>query len=100
VNFLLGALLARACLYIVPNADIEIIEEHFRGKKDVSGTAVRIAEALGLDWGQHVNSIRVGGNVGKHEVCLACRTKRFESCMHPSTAVPLAKGRSMQQSGL
>ena len=53
---------------IVPNADIEIIEEHFRGKKDVSGTAVRIAEALGLDQDQHVNSIRVGGIVGKHEV--------------------------------
>jgi len=48
--------------------DIEIIEEHFRDKKDVSGTALRIAEDLGLDKKQHVSSIRVGGIIGKHEV--------------------------------
>ena len=53
---------------IAPNADIEIIEEHFRKKKDVSGTALRIAEELGLDKEQHINSVRVGGIVGKHEV--------------------------------
>ena len=51
-----------------PNADIEIIEEHFRDKQGVSGTALRIAEDLGLDVNNHVNSIRVGGIVGKHEV--------------------------------
>ena len=53
---------------IVPDADIEIIEEHFREKPDFSGTALRIAEDLGLDKEHHVNSIRVGGIVGKHEV--------------------------------
>jgi 4-hydroxy-tetrahydrodipicolinate reductase len=53
---------------ITPHADIEIIEEHFRDKNDVSGTALRIAEDLGLDRKMHVNSIRVGGIVGKHEV--------------------------------
>lgn len=66
INFLLVAsqLLAK----IAPHADVEIIEEHFRGKKEVSGTALKIADALGLDKRQHVNSIRVGGIVGRHEI--------------------------------
>nr|WP_106778860.1 dihydrodipicolinate reductase C-terminal domain-containing protein [Lysinibacillus timonensis] len=66
VNFLMEA--SKLLQKIAPEADIEIIEEHFREKKDVSGTALRIAEELGLDKQQHVNSIRVGGIVGKHEV--------------------------------
>jgi len=66
VNFLIKA--SKVLQKIAPHADIEIIEEHFRGKKDVSGTALRIAEDLGIDKTQHVNSIRVGGIVGKHEV--------------------------------
>lgn len=53
---------------IIPDADIEIIEEHFREKPEVSGTAIKIANRLGLDPQRHVNSIRVGGIVGKHEV--------------------------------
>lgn len=53
---------------IIPHADIEVVEEHFRGKKDISGTALRIANHLSIDSQQHVNSIRVGGIVGKHEV--------------------------------
>lgn len=66
INFLMGV--SKILQEIVPEADIEIIEEHFRGKKDVSGTALRIAKALGLDEKEHVNSIRVGGIVGKHEI--------------------------------
>jgi len=66
VNFLIKA--SKVLQKIAPQADIEIIEEHFRDKKDVSGTALRIAEDLGIDKTQHVNSIRVGGIVGKHEV--------------------------------
>jgi 4-hydroxy-tetrahydrodipicolinate reductase len=66
INFLIEA--SKVLQIIAPNADIEIIEEHFREKKDVSGTALRIAEDLGLDKQQHVNSMRVGGIVGKHEV--------------------------------
>lgn len=66
INFLMEA--SKLLQKIVPNADIEIIEQHFRGKKDISGTAIRIAEALGLDNEQHINSIRVGGIVGNHEV--------------------------------
>jgi 4-hydroxy-tetrahydrodipicolinate reductase len=53
---------------IIPNADIEVVEEHFRAKKDVSGTALKLASHLNLDPKEHVNSIRVGGIIGKHEV--------------------------------
>ena len=66
INFLIEV--SKVLQKIVPHADIEIIEEHFKGKPDVSGTALRIAEDLGLDREKHVNSIRVGGIVGKHEV--------------------------------
>jgi len=66
INFLIEA--SKVLQRIAPHADIEIIEEHFRDKKDVSGTALRVAEDLGLDKRQHVNSIRVGGVIGKHEV--------------------------------
>lgn len=66
VNFLIEA--SKLLKRIAPHADIEIIEEHFRDKKSVSGTALKIAENLGLDKKKHINSIRVGGIVGKHEV--------------------------------
>jgi 4-hydroxy-tetrahydrodipicolinate reductase len=66
INFLIEA--SKVLQRIAPYADIEIIEEHFRDKKGASGTALRIAEDLGLEKRQHVNSIRVGGIVGKHEV--------------------------------
>jgi len=66
VNFLIEA--SKLLQGIAPHADIEIIEEHFRDKKGVSGTALRIAEDLGLDKEKHINSIRVGGIIGKHEV--------------------------------
>lgn len=66
VNFLIAA--SKVLQKIAPYADIEIVEEHFREKKRVSGTALRIAEDLGLNKDLHVNSIRVGGIVGKHEV--------------------------------
>jgi len=66
INFLIEA--SKVLKKIIPNADIEIVEEHFRGKKETSGTAIRIAEYLELDKEKQVNSIRVGGIVGKHEV--------------------------------
>lgn len=53
---------------IIPHADIEIVEEHFRDKNEVSGTALKLASQLELDPIKHVNSIRVGGIVGKHEI--------------------------------
>ncbi|MDR0687248.1 MAG: hypothetical protein LBF55_01005, partial [Prevotellaceae bacterium] len=66
VNFLLVA--SQVLQSIAPHADIEIIEEHFRDKKGISGTALKIANILGLENTRHVNSVRVGGIVGKHEV--------------------------------
>jgi 4-hydroxy-tetrahydrodipicolinate reductase len=53
---------------IIPQADIEIVEEHFSKKKETSGTALKLAKALELDEKESVNSIRVGGTVGRHEV--------------------------------
>lgn len=66
VNFLIEA--SKLFKKVAPNADIEIIEEHFREKKGVSGTAIRIAQVLGINDEEHVKSIRVGGVVGTHEV--------------------------------
>ena len=65
INYLLVA--SELLQYIAPFTDIEIIEEHFRDKPERSGTALRIAQTLGLDESK-VNSIRVGGIVGRHEV--------------------------------
>ena len=53
---------------IIPQADIEIVEEHFRQKSEVSGTAKKIANVLDLSAKDHINTIRVGGIVGRHEV--------------------------------
>lgn len=66
INFLLVA--SQVLLKIAPHADVEIVEEHFRQKQETSGTALKIAEVLGLEKAKHVNSIRVGGIVGRHEV--------------------------------
>ena len=65
VNYLLFA--AKFLKKIAPWVDIEIIEEHFKDKKGVSGTAIKIAEALDLEKSD-INSVRAGGIVGKHEV--------------------------------
>lgn len=66
INFLLVA--ARAMRRLAPDADVAVLEEHFRDKPDVSGTAVRIAEALDVHPDARVHSIRAGGIVGRHEV--------------------------------
>lgn len=66
INWLIMA--SKILKKIVPHADIEVVEEHFRTKKDISGTALKLAHHLNLDPKEHVNSIRVGGIIGKHEV--------------------------------
>jgi 4-hydroxy-tetrahydrodipicolinate reductase len=66
INFLLVA--AKAMRRLVPDADVAILEEHFRDKADISGTAVRIADALGVDRSRELHSVRAGGIVGKHEI--------------------------------
>lgn len=66
INFIIIA--AKILRKLAPQAGVEVVEEHFSDKKEVSGTAVRIAELLELDPEKHVNSIRVGGIVGRHEL--------------------------------
>lgn len=65
VNYLLFA--AKFLKKIAPWVDIEVIEEHYKGKDGVSGTAIKIANALDLGESE-INSVRVGGIVGKHEI--------------------------------
>ncbi|MBL0202595.1 MAG: dihydrodipicolinate reductase [Chitinophagaceae bacterium] len=65
VNYLLFA--SKFLKKIAPWVDIQISEEHFKGKDGISGTAIKIAEALDLEKSS-INSIRAGGIVGKHEV--------------------------------
>ena len=65
INFLMLA--AKLLRRIAPFADIEIVEQHFREKPEISGTAKRIAETLDVD-NERITSLRLGGIVGHHEV--------------------------------
>lgn len=65
VNYLLFA--AKFLKKIAPDVDIVIVEEHFKDKDGISGTAAKIAEALDVEKSE-INSVRAGGIVGKHEV--------------------------------
>ena len=65
INFLIMA--ARLLRKIAPFADVEIVEQHFREKPEVSGTARKIAQSINVDE-NHITSLRLGGIVGHHEV--------------------------------
>ncbi len=65
INYLMFA--SRFLQKIAPWVDIEIIEQHFKAKEGVSGTAVKLAEALDVE-PSDINVVRAGGIVGKHEV--------------------------------
>ncbi len=65
INFLILA--AKILKQIAPDADIEIIEEHFASKPETSGTAKVIAESLDKCT-EDIKSIRAGGIVGRHEI--------------------------------
>jgi 4-hydroxy-tetrahydrodipicolinate reductase len=65
INFLILA--AKLLRSIAPFADVEILEQHFKEKPEVSGTARKIAQSLSLDDSQ-ITSLRLGGIVGHHEV--------------------------------
>jgi 4-hydroxy-tetrahydrodipicolinate reductase len=65
INFLLAA--AKLLRDIAPFADVEILEQHFKDKPEVSGTARVIAASLQLDEDK-ITSLRVGGIIGHHEV--------------------------------
>ena len=47
--------------------DIEIIEEHFKNKPEISGTAKKIAHTLELP-DESIKTIRAGGIIGVHEI--------------------------------
>ena len=65
INFLMLA--AKILKTIAPYTDIEIIEEHFKNKKELSGTAIKISETLSLR-PTDIKSVRAGGIVGRHEI--------------------------------
>lgn len=65
INFLIMA--AKLLRSIAPFADVEILEQHFKEKSEISGTAKKIAESLSLD-AEKITSLRLGGIVGHHEV--------------------------------
>ncbi len=65
INFLIIA--AKILKNIAPYTDIEIIEEHFGKKPEISGTAKIIALELGLP-AENIKSVRAGGIIGTHEI--------------------------------
>ena len=65
VNFMMLA--AQTLQRIAPGVDVQIVEEHFRAKPEVSGTALRLARALHLS-DEAVHTIRAGGIIGVHEI--------------------------------
>lgn len=65
INFLMIA--AKILKNIAPYTDIEIIEEHFKSKPEVSGTAKKIAKTLDLP-DESIKTIRAGGIIGVHEI--------------------------------
>lgn len=65
INYLI--IVAKFLKKISPNIDFEIVEEHFKEKKDVSGTAKVIAKELGID-PKEIKSVRAGGIIGRHEI--------------------------------
>lgn len=65
INFLIIA--AKVLRNIAPTADVEIIEEHFKQKPEVSGTARTIARHLRIE-NEEIKTIRAGGIIGRHEV--------------------------------
>lgn len=65
INFLIIA--AKLLRRIAPFADVEILEQHFKEKPEVSGTARKIAKTLDVE-SENITSLRLGGIVGHHEV--------------------------------
>jgi 4-hydroxy-tetrahydrodipicolinate reductase len=77
--------LAKMAKRIWPKSDVEIIEYHFSKKKDISKTALKIAEAITSDAeikvgrrkgepriGKEtvIHTVRVGGIIGKHSIVI------------------------------
>jgi len=60
-------LAAKILKSIAPYADIELIEEHFKSKQEISGTAIKISQTLSISQ-EDIKSVRAGGIVGRHEI--------------------------------
>lgn len=69
---------------LIPEADIKIIEQHFKEKKEISGSALRIAEQLNLKSSEIIKSIRIGSLIGKHEVIFGLKNQTI-TLIHEST---------------
>jgi len=67
-------LAAQTLQRIAPTADIQIVEEHFKDKRQVSGTALRIADALNVPK-ESIHMVRAGGIVGTHEIVFGLPTQ-------------------------
>ena len=65
INFLMLA--AKVLKQIAPHTDVEVVEEHFKAKSEISGTALRIADELEIE-PDDIKSIRAGGIIGTHEI--------------------------------
>lgn len=65
INFLIMA--AKILKGIAPHSDIEIIEQHFKDKPEVSGSAKVIANKLDLPT-EDIKTIRAGGIISVHEI--------------------------------
>ena len=65
VNYLILA--ARFLKKIAPYIDFAVVEEHFRDKPGVSGTARVIADNLEVN-SDEIKSVRAGGIIGRHEI--------------------------------
>lgn len=65
INFLIIA--AKTLKNIAPYTDIEVIEEHFKNKSEISGTAKKIAHCLDVPE-EAIKTIRAGGIIGVHEI--------------------------------
>ena len=82
INFLIMA--ARLLREIAPLADVEILEQHFRGKPEVSGTARKIAESLSVEDERIIisfNSHHDGRYIDRRDFSadLVQPTRKFES---------------------
>jgi len=65
INFLIVA--AKILKNIAPYTDIAIIEEHYKTKPEISGTAKIIARELGLP-NESISTVRAGGIISVHEI--------------------------------
>jgi 4-hydroxy-tetrahydrodipicolinate reductase len=90
INVLL--VLAQLLRRVFPDADAEIVEEHFRDKREVSGTALRMAGLLGLDPQRQVNSVRVGAIVGNHQVIFGMRNQTLRLSHESVTRSAFGRG--------